>query len=183
MRHSRLAYSRLGYSRLAFTAAMLAVSTALAYAQTGPQGPGRGPDQQREPLRFSAEDDAAFTNARIAALKAGLQLTPEQEKNWPAVETALRENAKQRVARIQQFRSQRDAMRQSRQDFDPATRLRRAAEVMSARAAEMNRLADAVDPLAKSLDESQKRRLAALMRGGGEARWSNGAGNGSWRQR
>ena len=35
--------------------------------------------------KFSAEDFAAFTDARIAALKAGLRLTPAQEKNWPAL--------------------------------------------------------------------------------------------------
>jgi hypothetical protein len=50
--------------------------------------------------KFSAEDFAAFTDARIAALKAGLKLTPEQEKNWPALEAALRERAKARAARI-----------------------------------------------------------------------------------
>ena len=48
--------------------------------------------------QFSAEDTAAFTDARIAGLKAGLKLTAEQEKNWPAVETALRDLDKQRAA-------------------------------------------------------------------------------------
>jgi hypothetical protein len=38
--------------------------------------------------RFSAEDFAAFTDARIAALKSGLQLKPTQEKKWFALETA-----------------------------------------------------------------------------------------------
>ena len=42
--------------------------------------------------------------ARIAALKAGLKLTPAQEKNWPALETALREQAKARAARIAEWR-------------------------------------------------------------------------------
>ena len=45
-------------------------------------------------FRPSAEDVAAFTDARVAALKAGLKLTAEQEKNWPAVETAIRDLAK-----------------------------------------------------------------------------------------
>ena len=40
--------------------------------------------------RFSAEDFAAFTDARIAALKSGLQLKPTQEKKWFALETVLR---------------------------------------------------------------------------------------------
>jgi hypothetical protein len=45
--------------------------------------------------RFSAEDFAAFTDARIAALKSGLQLKPTQEKKWFALETVLRERQKQ----------------------------------------------------------------------------------------
>jgi hypothetical protein len=49
--------------------------------------------------KFSADDFAAFTDARIAALKVGLKLMPAQEKNWPALETALREQAKARAAR------------------------------------------------------------------------------------
>jgi hypothetical protein len=53
----------------------------LAYAQQGP-GP-RGPH-----WRPSAEDASAFVDARVAAMHAGLKLTPEQEKNWPAVESA-----------------------------------------------------------------------------------------------
>jgi hypothetical protein len=39
---------------------------------------------------------SAFTDARIAALKTALRLTPEQEKNWPAVEQALRDISKER---------------------------------------------------------------------------------------
>jgi hypothetical protein len=47
----------------------------------------------------SAEDISAFTDARIAALKAGLRLTPDQEKNWPAFESAVRDMAKARAER------------------------------------------------------------------------------------
>ena len=47
---------------------------------------------------LSAEDRAAFTDARIAGLHAGLKLSAEQEKLWPPVETALRDLSKQRDA-------------------------------------------------------------------------------------
>ena len=40
--------------------------------------------------RFSPEDREPFADARIAALRAGLKLTPDQEKLWPAVEDAIR---------------------------------------------------------------------------------------------
>ena len=46
-------------------------------------------------------DMAAFTDARIAALKAGLELTPDQQKNWPAFEQALRDMAQLRMQRIE----------------------------------------------------------------------------------
>ena len=44
---------------------------------------------------------AAFTDARIAALKAGLELTPDQAKNWPPFEQAVRDMVQLRVQRIQ----------------------------------------------------------------------------------
>jgi len=72
---------------LAATIALSLTGAGVALAQQGPgqQAPGR----DRMGWHPSAEDAAAFTDARIAGLKAGLKLTPEQEKNWPAVETAI----------------------------------------------------------------------------------------------
>ena len=64
-------------------------------AQPSPAREGRG-------FRASAEDVAAFTDARVAGLKAGLKLTAEQEKNWPAVETAIRDLAKDRGDRMKE---------------------------------------------------------------------------------
>src|ERR1700733_6605101 len=78
---------------LAGTAALAIAGSSLVYAQ---QGPDRGPRGWRP----SAEDVSAFTGARIAAIHAGLKLNADQEKNWPAVETALRDVAKQRSERF-----------------------------------------------------------------------------------
>ena len=39
----------------------------------------------------SMEDLRAFSEARLAALRAGLVLNSEQEKNWPAFERAARD--------------------------------------------------------------------------------------------
>src|SRR5258708_36120685 len=74
-------------------ALMLAAGVGVALAQSAPSRDGARAE-------ISAEDAAAFTDARIAGLKAGLKLTAEQEKNWPAVETALRDLAKQRAERM-----------------------------------------------------------------------------------
>ena len=70
----------------------------VSFAQT-PQGGGG-----HEHSRPSAADLKALTDARVAALKAGLQLTPDQEKNWPPVEQAIRDMAQARQARVAQWR-------------------------------------------------------------------------------
>src|SRR5262245_13452039 len=82
---------------LAGTAASAIAGTSLAYAQRRDRD---GAGNHRRGTNFSQEDRSAFTDARIAALKVGLRLTPEQEKNWPAYETALRDISKARMERL-----------------------------------------------------------------------------------
>ena len=137
-------------SVLAGTTALAIAGTSLVYAQQGAGGPDRA---QR--WRPSAEDVTAFGDARIAAVHAGLKLTAEQEKNWPAVESALRDLAKQRSER---FAAHASADRPT----DPLDRLALRAEVMTQRGAALKKLADAAGPLYKSLDDGQKRRFAML---------------------
>ena len=48
---------------------------------------------------MNPEDRAAFADARIAAVHAGLKLNADQEKLWPPVEAAVREFAKLRIDR------------------------------------------------------------------------------------
>jgi hypothetical protein len=126
-------------------------------------------------MRVSPEDRAAFADARIAAVHAGLKLSADQEKLWPAVETAVREFAKLRIDRANaRMNSSRDDSSQQKPD-DPVTRLRDHADNMAATAAAMKKIADAADPLYKMLDDSQKRRLAVLThmdrRFGGWGNW------------
>jgi hypothetical protein len=127
------------------------VSTSLAYGQQA----GRGQERQR--WQPSAEDMRAFGEARLAALKAGLELTPDQARNWPAFEQAARDLAKQRIER-------RMAMRNAGPSNDPVERLRQRASVMSETGAALKKLSDATEPLYKSLDGNQKRRFAVLNR-------------------
>jgi hypothetical protein len=108
----------------------------------------------------------AFAEARLGALKAGLMLTPDQERNWPAFEQAARELGKQRLDRISAFVTARRDRAQPNA-ADPTERMRRRAAVMSETGAALKKLADATDPLYKSLDDSQKRRFAVLSRLGG----------------
>lgn len=138
--------------------------------------------------RLSTEDRAAFVDAKIASVKAGLQLTPDQEKMWPPVETAVRDFAKQRITLANARASERDARRAERdqkgsqdrgpgdkaatdQKRDPVARLRDRADRMAETAASLKKIADGADPLYKSLDDGQKRRLSMLTRMGGKHGW------------
>ena len=113
-------------------------------------------------MRMNPEDRAAFADARIAAVHAGLKLTADQEKLWPSVETAVREFAKLRIDRANaRMTAPQGDMSQQRSD-DPLARLRERADNMATSAAAMKKIADAADPLYKTLDEGQKRRLAVL---------------------
>ncbi len=114
--------------------------------------------------RMNPEDRAAFADARIAAVKAGLKLNADQEKLWPPVEGAVRDFAKLRIDRANaRMNAQRDDSRDTPRP-DPVTRLRDRADTMATSAAAMKRIADAADPLYKTLDDGQKRRLAILTR-------------------
>jgi hypothetical protein len=116
--------------------------------------------QQRAPAgdaprhRMSEQDRGAYTDARIAALKAGLKLTAEQEKNWPALEKALRDQAKSRGELF--------AARRADKPNDPVERLRQRAEMMTQRGTALKDVADAAKPLYQSLDDAQKHRFMVL---------------------
>jgi hypothetical protein len=141
---------------LAGTAALAIIGSSLVYAQQ------RGRPGGFERWHPSIEDMRAFADARLAALHAGLGLTPDQEKNWPAFEQAAREMAKLRLDRITAaVNTDRDRPPQSN---DPADRMHRRAAAMSETGAALKKVADAVDPLYKSLDDAQKRRFAILER-------------------
>lgn len=139
---------------LAGTAALALAGSSLVYAQQG--GPGRGPHGWRP----SAEDVSALSDARIAAIHAGLKLNADQEKNWPAVEGALRDLAKQRADRFA-------ARASADKPKDPIDRLNLRADRMVQTGTALKKLADAARPLYGSLDDGQKHRLMLLARLGG----------------
>src|SRR3984893_17552010 len=114
-----------------------------------------------EHTRMNPADRAAFADARIAAVHAGLKLNADQEKLWPPVESAVRDFAKLRIDRANarmNAKSDDDAQKPD----DPVARLRERADNMASSAAAMKKIADAADPLYKTLDDGQKRRLAIL---------------------
>ena len=133
-------------------------------------------------MRMNPEDRAAFADARIAAVHAGLKLTPDQEKLWPPVEAAVRDFAKLRIDRANaRMNAQKDDPGCQQKPDDPVARLRERADNMATTAAAMKKIADAADPLYKTLDDGQKRRLAILTHmqhrfGGGGEGWRHRGG-------
>ena len=152
----------------------VAVAAVLALAPLAGGTFAAADDSTQQQNRFSPEDRAAFLDARIAALKAGLELNADQQKNWPPLESAMRDLAKERAARFAAWREQRQGGGDQAGDVNPIDRLTRASERLSARAADLQKLAAAAKPLYDSLDDGQKRRFAVLFHGS--------MGRGHWRQ-
>jgi hypothetical protein len=128
--------------------------------------------------RLSTADMSAFADARIAALKAGLQLTPDQAKNWPPFEQALRDMVELRIQRAQARQAGDQQQRPA-----PFERLAQRADGMAKTSAALKKIADAGTPLYQSLNDDQKNRFVILarmlrshhgMRGDHEHGWRNG---------
>jgi zinc resistance-associated protein len=149
------------------TAALAIAGSSIVFAQqrfAGPRGDGNfGPRFERW-RHLSAEDMAAFADARIAALKAGLELNADQAKNWPALEQALHDLAQLRIDRK---RARENADQSGTASATPATpfeRLAKRADRMAKAGAALKRVADAGAPLYASLNDAQKNRFKILAR-------------------
>jgi hypothetical protein len=154
---------------IAAVAALALAATTAVYAQHG-----WFHDHMMGHARMSAEDRAAMADAKIAAVHAGLKLTADQEKLWPPVESAVRDLVKIRIDRAKA----REALVNQPEDQrpDPVSRLRNRADRMAATATALKKIADVADPLYKTLDDGQKRRLAMLTH-------RHHHGEGGWRGR
>jgi len=106
---------------------------------------------------LTANQIVAQADARTARIKADLRLTPEQEKSWPGLESALRDIGKDRADRLVAFRAERG---QQIEPGDVIEYLTSQAKSLGERSADVKKLADAAQPLYVSLDEQQKRRFA-----------------------
>jgi LTXXQ motif family protein len=136
-------------------AVLLIAGSSIVYAQNQNR-PGR---EGLRNWRPSVEDMRAFGEARLAGLKAGLALTAEQEKTWPAFEQAARDFTKLRIDRMSAA-----ANAQPSAEANPAERMNRRATAMVETGNALKKLSDATGPLYNGLDEGQKRRFAMLSR-------------------
>jgi zinc resistance-associated protein len=126
-----------------------------------------------------AADQETLLDAKITGFKAGLKLTPDQERLWAPFETAVRDADKMHIDQMKsmmdRMQKMRSAMQQQQQGkhemkdmsspdeaVSPVERLQGMAQRMSERGAAMMKVADAAKPLYASLDDAQKRLFALL---------------------
>jgi hypothetical protein len=137
--------------------ALFLTASPLANAQT-PSG---------TPERLNAADRNTLTDLRIDLAKAALQLTPDQEKYWPAVENAIRARAEDRKARVAKIsetvgrRADQNPIEILR-NRDPIAFLQRRSEALAQRSADVDKLAEAWQPLYKTFSPEQRQRMGAL---------------------
>jgi hypothetical protein len=108
-----------------------------------------------------------LTDARINIVYNALQMTPDQEKYWPAVEDAIRTRAKNRQTRIANVLARVAELHERGpievlRERNPVDFLHRRADALAQRSADLKRLADAWQPLYQILSPDQKRRMALL---------------------
>jgi LTXXQ motif family protein len=118
-------------------------------------------------MPVTATDWGMMTDARVEIVKAALQLTPDQEKYWPAIEDAIRARAEHRQARLAAVATRIGELRnggliEALRNRDPVDLLQRRAEALAQRAGDLKKLADAWQPLYQTLQPDQKRRMALL---------------------
>jgi hypothetical protein len=114
--------------------------------------------QDGEP-QLTAEQIVASSDANIDRIKAELNLTPEQEKNWTAFNSAMHylgHNGADRL-NLRIARAKRDP------PDDIIEQMRNEAQFLNDRAVDQRNVADAAEPLFASLDDKQKAILIEEM--------------------
>ena len=101
----------------------------------------RGDRSDRAAL--TANQIVAEMDARTARIKADLRLTPEQEKNWPGFESAVRDISKNRADRLVAFRAERA---QRKESDDVIAYLKSNANYLGDRSADVKKLAAVKHP-------------------------------------
>ena len=146
------------------TTALFLTASSIANAQSAQSSQASSP---ATPERLSAADQKTLTDLRIDLVRAALQLTPEQEKLWPPVESAIRaraEDRKARIAKIQETVGRRadESRVELMRNRDPIAFLQRRSEALAQRSADLDKLAEAWQPLYKTLSPEQRQRMGAL---------------------
>jgi hypothetical protein len=108
--------------------------------------------QEQGQPQLTAEQIVSNSDANIERIKTELNLTPEQEKNWTAFNSAMHylgHNGADRL-NLRISRAQRDP------PDDVIEQMRNEAQFLNDRAVDQRNVADAAEPLFASLDDKQK---------------------------
>jgi hypothetical protein len=108
--------------------------------------------QEQGDPQLTAEQIVANSDSNIERIKTELNLTPEQEKNWTAFNSAMHylgHNGADRL-NLRISRAQRDP------PDDIIEQMRNEAQFLNDRAVDQRNVADAAEPLFASLDDKQK---------------------------
>jgi hypothetical protein len=126
-------------------------------AHVPPQEPAAAPQQtavltQEGAPQLTAEQIVANSDANIEQIKAELNLTPVQEKNWPGFSSAMHYLSHNGADRLN--------LRMARAKRDPPEgiieQMRNEAQFLNDRAIDQRNVADAAEPLFTTLDDKQK---------------------------
>jgi hypothetical protein len=118
----------------------------------------------------SAADLNSLTDLRVNLVKAALQLTPDQEKYWAPLEEAIRARAKNRQARLERVAELRDSgPMEALGDRNPVDLMQRRADQLIQRGTDLKKVADAWQPLFRTLSQDQKKRMAFVTMVGARA--------------
>ncbi len=151
----------IGLSSLAL---ICAASINGAFAETGDAKPPQPKAAQTDQTGPSDNQIANDVDARIAWLKAELRLTPDQEKNWPSLQTALHDYGVGQLKTFMAGRSASESRRDREERPNDLALMRDEATQLTLRDVSLQRLADAAEPLYGGLDSHQKHRLIQFMR-------------------
>lgn len=162
-------------SLIAVAASFLATVGAAAQSNNPPDASGW--------MQHWAADHQALLNAKLAGLKAGLQLTPDQEKLWGPFEAAVRDAAEMRMQHMQDMMQRMGKMHMEGMDHpghmddmgmemdmgeggrgSPLDRLDAVANRLTEVGDVLKKVADAGKPLYAGLDDQQKRVFGFLAR-------------------
>ena len=111
-------------------------------------------------LQRMQERQSVLLDEHLADMKAGLNLTEEQAKNWPAFEVAVRDAAK---AKADRWRQARELIERGERP-SPIERMSTMADHLEKNGAELKTVVDAAKPLYDSLTDAQKQDFGRLMR-------------------
>lgn len=143
----------------ALAAALLAapvLSSPGVHAQPAPAPQAATAPAPQAATAYDEADARAILNARLAALRTVIELSPEQERLWTPLEAAIRAADRNAATR----RAQRLAAAEPTTFLDVLGRI---ADAETARGQDLRRFVDAATPFVASLTDAQKRRIPAFL--------------------